>query len=181
MLDEDEFLSPFGLRTLSRAHLAEPFTVHLGESVYTVGYEPGESTSGLFGGNSNWRGPIWFPVNYILIEALRRFSEFFGDDLHVEYPARSGSMASLRTVADDLSMRLVKLFLNDEHGRRPVFGDVDLFQHDPDWHNLLPFYEYFHGDTGAGLGAMHQTGWTALVIDLILTLRTTPPDPRDHY
>jgi Mannosylglycerate hydrolase MGH1-like glycoside hydrolase domain len=171
MLDEREFLSPYGLRTLSRAHLEQPFTVHLAESEYTVGYEPGESTSGLFGGNSNWRGPVWFPVNYILIEALRRFGEFFGDDLLMEYPAGSGSMVSLHSVADDLSMRLVKLFLDDENGRRPVFGNAELFQRDPDWHDLLPFYEYFHGDTGAGLGAMHQTGWTALVLDLILTLR----------
>jgi hypothetical protein len=175
MLDEDEFLSPYGLRTLSRAHLEQPFTVHLGESDYTVGYEPGESASGVFGGNSNWRGPIWMPVNYILIEAVRLFAEFFGDDLAVEYPVRSGTMRTLRHVADDLSFRLVKLFLDDERGRRPVLGDVDLFQHDPDWHNLLPFYEYFHGDTGAGLGAMHQTGWTALVLDLILTLRAEDP------
>jgi hypothetical protein len=181
MLDESEFLSPYGLRTLSRAHLAAPFTVHLGEADYTVGYEPGESASGLFGGNSNWRGPIWMPINYILIEALRRFADFFGEDLHVEYPAGSGKMVGLRAVADDLSMRLVKLFLDDPNGRRPVLGDVELFQRDPDWHDLLPFYEYFHGDSGAGLGAMHQTGWTALVLDLILTLRADPlpSDDRD--
>ncbi|WP_433217817.1 MGH1-like glycoside hydrolase domain-containing protein [Dactylosporangium sp. CS-047395] len=179
MLDEEEFLSPYGLRTLSRAHKEEPFTVHLGDHEYTVGYEPGESTSGLFGGNSNWRGPIWLPVNYILIEAVRRFAEFFGDDLQVEYPAKSGRMATLATVADDLSRRLVKLFMNDADGRRPFFGDVELFQRpDGAWHDLLLFYEYFHGDTGAGLGAAHQTGWTALVLDLILTLRTPPPDPR---
>jgi hypothetical protein len=178
MLDEHEFLSPYGLRTLSRAHKEEPFTVQLGDHAYTVGYEPGESTSGLFGGNSNWRGPIWMPVNYILIEAVRRFAEFFGDDLQVEFPANSGRMATLAAVADDLSHRLVKLFLNDEGGRRPVFGDVELFQRDAAWHDLLLFYEYFHGDTGAGLGAAHQTGWTALVLDLILTLRTPPPDTR---
>jgi hypothetical protein len=172
MLDEEEFLSPYGLRTLSRAHRDQPFTVHLGDAAYTVAYEPGESTSGLFGGNSNWRGPVWFPVNYILIEALRRFSEFFGDDLQVEYPVGSGKRASLQAVADDLSMRLVKLFLDDASGRRPVLGGVELFQRDPDWHDLLPFHEYFHGDSGAGLGASHQTGWTALVLDLILTLRS---------
>ncbi|MEV4138731.1 glucosidase [Dactylosporangium sp. NPDC049742] len=177
MLDEEEFLSPYGLRTLSRAHKDEPFTVHIGEADYTVGYEPAESTSGLFGGNSNWRGPIWFPVNYILIEAIRRFSEFFGDDLQVEYPAGSGKMATLAAVADDLSRRLVNIFRDDDTGRRPVFGDVPLFQNDSAWHDLLLYYEYFHGDTGAGLGAAHQTGWTALVLDLILTLHA-PPRPR---
>ncbi|HLL65249.1 MAG TPA: glucosidase [Micromonosporaceae bacterium] len=174
MLAEDEFLSPYGLRTLSRAHLAEPFTVHLGGTDFTVGYEPGESTSGLFGGNSNWRGPVWMPINFLLIEGLRRFGEFFGDDLLVEYPSGSGRRSSLNAVADDLSRRLVSLFLDDADGRRPIFGDSELFQNDPGWHDLVPFHEYFHGDTGAGLGASHQTGWTALVSDLILTLRSRP-------
>jgi hypothetical protein len=171
MLSPEEFLSDYGLRSLSRAHRDQPFAVHLGGSDFTVGYEPGESTSGLFGGNSNWRGPIWLPVNYILIEALRRFGEFFGEDLLVEYPTGSSVKCSLEEVADDLSRRLVALFLDDPDGRRPLFGDADLFQRDPSWHDLLLFYEYFHGDTGAGLGASHQTGWTALVVDLILTLR----------
>jgi hypothetical protein len=170
MLDATEFLSGYGLRTLSRAHLAEPFTVNLAGIDFTVGYEPGESTSGLFGGNSNWRGPIWFPVNYILIEALRRFGGFFGDDLQVEYPTGSGRRVSLDAVADDLSRRLISLFRDDPDGRRPMFGAAELFQRDPDWHDLLPFYEYFHGDSGAGLGASHQTGWTALVVDLIMEL-----------
>jgi len=169
MLSEEEFLSPYGLRSLSRQHSAEPFTVSLGGHDYTVGYEPGESTSGLFGGNSNWRGPIWFPVNYILIEALRRFGDFFGDDLLVEHPT-GGDKRSLSEVADDLSRRLVSLFLDGPDGRRPSFGGYELFQRDPAWHDLLQFYEFFHGETGAGLGAAHQTGWTALVVDLILDL-----------
>jgi hypothetical protein len=174
MLSEEEFLSPYGLRSLSRAHGAEPFTVSLGGNDFTVGYEPGESTSGLFGGNSNWRGPIWFPVNYVLIEALRRFGEFFGEDLLVEYPT-GGAKRSMGEVADDLSRRLVALFLDNADGRRPVFGEYELFQRDPGWHDLLPFYEYFHGETGAGLGAVHQTGWTALVVDLILDLHRRQP------
>jgi hypothetical protein len=171
MLSPDEFLSDYGLRTLSRSHAEEPFTVTLGGTEFTVGYEPAESTSGLFGGNSNWRGPIWFPVNYLLIEALRRYGSFFGDDLLVEYPVGSGERRSLDDVADDLSRRLVAIFRDDPDGHRPVYGDQGLFQSDPAWHDLLPFYEYFHGDTGAGLGASHQTGWTALVVDLILQLR----------
>jgi hypothetical protein len=170
MLDEDEFLSPYGLRTLSRRHLDKPFTVSLGGSDFTVGYEPAESTSGLFGGNSNWRGPVWMPVNYLLVEALREFAGFFGDDLLVEYPTRSGNRVTLAAVADDLSRRLVALFLRDADGRRPIYGANELFQKHPDWKDLISFPEYFHGDNGAGLGAWHQTGWTALVVDLILTL-----------
>jgi hypothetical protein len=120
-------------------------------SFYAVDYEPGESTTGLFGGNSNWRGPIWFPVNYLVIEALRRYARFFGDDILIEHPTGSGRKVTLTALADDLAHRLVSIFLDDEHGRRPVFGDVDLFQTHPDWHNLLPFHEYFHGDTGREL------------------------------
>ena len=172
MLDPNEFLSPYGLRTLSRSHLEEPFTVNLAGNDFTVGYEPGESSTGLFGGNSNWRGPVWFPVNHLIIEGLRRFSEFYGDDLTVEYPTGSGKKLTLGEIADDLSQRLVNLFLLDENGRRPVHGQYELFQSDEQWRDLIPFHEYFHGDTGAGLGASHQTGWTALVVDLIMTLRT---------
>jgi glycogen debranching enzyme len=171
MLDEKEFLSPYGLRALSKAHLAEPFTVTLGGSEFSVSYEPGESMTEVFGGNSNWRGPVWFPVNYLLIEALRRFNRFYGEDLLVEYPTGSGRKMALGEIADDLSRRLVMLFLDDAEGRRPVFGDVALFQQDPAWHDLIPFHEYFHGDTGAGLGASHQSGWTALVANLILRKR----------
>jgi len=171
MVDEDEFLSPFGLRALSRYHDDHPFTIDLAGVSYSIDYEPGESESGLFGGNSNWRGPIWFPVNYLLIGALRRYANFYGDDLLVEYPAGSGHQVTLNAVADDLSHRLISLFLDDEHGRRPVFGDIEVLQTDPGWHDLVPFHEYFHGDTGRGLGASHQTGWTGLVVDLILGTR----------
>jgi hypothetical protein len=171
MLDPEEFLSPYGLRTLSRAHLEKPFTVSLGGSDFTVGYEPAESTSGLFGGNSNWRGPVWMPVNFLLIEALREFAAFFGDDLMVEYPTGAQRKVPLAAVADDLSARLVSLFLPDAAGRRPIYGACQTFQRHPDWKDLLVFPEYFHGDNGAGLGAWHQTGWTALVVDLILTRR----------
>jgi hypothetical protein len=171
MLDETEFLSPYGLRALSRYHLEHPFTIELAGAAYSVDYEPGESASGLFGGNSNWRGPIWFPVNYLIIEALRRYANFYGRDLLVEHPTGSGTRIGLDQLADDLSRRLVSIFLDDERGRRPVFGDTELFQTDPAWHDLLPFHEYFHGDTGRGLGASHQTGWTGLIADLILNHR----------
>ncbi|MFB9239196.1 glucosidase [Plantactinospora siamensis] len=171
MFDEDEFLSPYGLRTLSRRHLAEPFTVNLGGQLCTVGYEPAESTSGLFGGNSNWRGPIWLPTNYLLIGALRDYAAFYGDDLLVEYPTGSGRKLTLGRIADDLSERLISLFVPGPDGRRPMYGANELFQTRPDWRDRIAFPEYFHGDNGAGLGAWHQTGWTALVADLILTLR----------
>ena len=168
MLDEQEFLSPYGLRALSRRHAGQPFMLDLAGASYAVGYEPGESASGLFGGNSNWRGPIWFPVNYLLIDALHRYARFFGDDILIGHPAGSGRKVTLTALADDLARRLVSIFLDDEQGRRPVFGEVGLFQDHPDWHDLLPFHEYFHGDTGRGVGASHQTGWTGLVADLIL-------------
>ena len=152
-------------------HEDHPFTLELAGASYTVDYEPAESTSGLFGGNSNWRGPVWFPANYLVIEALRRYANFYGQDLLVEHPTGSGTKISLDQLADDLSHRLIRLFLDDEQGRRPVFGDTTLFQTDPAWHDLIPFHEYFHGDTGKGLGASHQTGWTGLVVDLILNHR----------
>ncbi|GAB3939720.1 hypothetical protein GCM10027614_22340 [Micromonospora vulcania] len=171
MLDTDEFLSEYGLRTLSRAHLDKPFSVTLGGQEFSVGYEPAESTSGLFGGNSNWRGPIWMPTNFLLISALRDYAAFFGDDLQVEYPTRSGVKRTLDEIADDLSARLISLFTQDDWGRRPIYGACQIFQTHPDWRDLIAFPEYFHGDNGAGLGAWHQTGWTALVADLILTLR----------
>jgi hypothetical protein len=169
MLDEGEFLSPHGIRALSRYHDDHPFTVELAGAAYSIDYEPGESESGLFGGNSNWRGPIWFPVNYLLIGALRRYADFYGSDVRVEYPTGSGHKVTLDELADDLSRRLIGLFLDEPSGRRPVFGDVELFQTDPAWHDLIPFHEYFHGDTGRGLGASHQTGWTGLVVDLLLS------------
>jgi hypothetical protein len=168
MLDEAELLSPHGLRSMSRIHLDHPFTLEVGDLHASVDYEPGESRTPLFGGNSNWRGPVWFPINYLLIEALHRFAHFYGDDLTVEHPVGSGVQHTLTEVADDLADRLIGLFLRDAAGRRPVFGDTERFQHDPLWCDLLPFPEYFHGDTGKGLGASHQTGWTGLVADLII-------------
>jgi hypothetical protein len=168
MLDEREFLSPHGLRSMSRRHRDEPFVLDLPELHAAVDYEPGESTTPLFGGNSNWRGPIWFPVNYLLVDALRRFDRFFGDDFRVELPTGSGRTCTLHEVADDLTARLISTFTDDAQGRRPMFGDVELYQRDPRWHDQLWFHEYFHGDTGAGLGASHQTGWTGLVADLLL-------------
>ncbi|MDQ1682506.1 MAG: hypothetical protein QOH99_1047, partial [Frankiaceae bacterium] len=168
VLAEDEFLSPHGIRALSQRHRSQPFTLYLEGASYTVDYEPGESQTGLFGGNSNWRGPIWFPVNYLIIGALRRFAAFYGDDLRVEYPTGSGVTVTLSELADALSGRLISIFTDDETGRRPVFGADALFQTSADWHDLVPFHEYFHGDDGHGLGASHQTGWTALVAALIL-------------
>jgi Glycosyl hydrolase family 63 C-terminal domain len=134
---------------------------------YRVDYEPAESTTGLFGGNSNWRGPIWFPINYLLIEALQRFHHYHGDSFKVECPTGSGTLMTLAEVAAELSRRLSRIFLRDDNGRRPVFGGLDLFQSDPHWRDLILFHEYFHGDNGAGIGASHQTGWTALVAKLL--------------
>ncbi len=169
VLDEGEFLSPHGLRALSQSHRDRPFTLELdGQVLGTVDYEPAESTSGLFGGNSNWRGPVWFPVNYLVIETLRRFSRYCGEEFTVEHPHGSGRQMSLAEVADELTERLVSIFLEDERGRRPVHGQEPIFHSDARWHAMIPFHEYFHGDTGAGLGASHQTGWTGLVADLIV-------------
>jgi hypothetical protein len=174
MLSEDEFLSPYGLRSVSRYHRDRPFEIQLAGMTARVDYEPGESTTGLFGGNSNWRGPVWFPVNYLVVEAIRRFYRFVGDAVIVEHPAGSGNKATLLEVANDLSRRLISLFLDDADGRRPAFGSAEKFQSDPAWHDALLFNEYFHGDTGAGLGASHQTGWTGLVADLII--RSSQPE-----
>ncbi len=167
MLDESEFLSPHGIRALSRRHLAEPYTLTIDGRDHRVDYEPAESTSGLFGGNSNWRGPIWFPVNFLLIESLQKFHHYFGDDFRVECPTGSGRMATLAEVATLLSHRLSNIFLRGDDGSRPVFGANAVFQLDEHWRDLLMFHEYFDGDTGAGVGASHQTGWTALVAKLL--------------
>jgi hypothetical protein len=167
MLDETEFLSGHGLRALSKFHEEHPFSIELAGMLDTVDYEPGESTTNLFGGNSNWRGPIWFPINYLIVEALRRFHRFLGEDFTIECPTGSGTMVSLDVAADEISRRLVSIFLDGADGRRPVFGGYEKFQSDPALHGLIPFHEYFHGDSGAGLGASHQTGWTGLVADLI--------------
>ena len=167
MLDESEFLSPHGIRALSRYHLEHPLDVDIGPVHARLDYEPAESTSFLFGGNSNWRGPVWFPLNHLIISSLRRFHHSLGPDFTVELPTGSGRQATLDEVADELTRRLVAIFLPGQGGRRPVFGENALMQQDPAWHDLIPFHEYFHADSGAGLGASHQTGWTGLVADLI--------------
>jgi hypothetical protein len=167
MLDEREFLSDYGIRALSRYHLEHPFVLTLDGTVNQVGYEPAESTSGLFGGNSNWRGPIWFPMNYLLIESLQKFHYYVGNDFQVEFPTGSGKMMNLWQVSAELSRRLTRIFLRDERGRRPVNGDIEKFHTDPHWRDLVLFYEYFHGDNGRGVGASHQTGWTGLVSKML--------------
>ncbi|HEX6283923.1 MAG TPA: hypothetical protein VFZ71_03570 [Pyrinomonadaceae bacterium] len=167
MLDENEFLSPYGIRAVSRYHKANPYTLQVNGTQHRVDYEPAESSNGLFGGNSNWRGPIWFPLNYLLIESLQKFHHYLGPDFKVECPTGSGQMMNLWQVAAELSQRLSRIFLLDEQGRRPVFGATEKFQTDPRWRELVPFHEYFHGDTGMGIGASHQTGWTGLVAKLL--------------
>jgi hypothetical protein len=167
MLDESQFYSPYGIRSLSRQHQENPYTLQVGSTTHSVGYEPAESRSGLFGGNSNWRGPIWFPLNYLMIESLQKFDHYYGPSLKVETPRHSGRFLPLDQVAVDLADRLNHIFLKGEDGRRPVFGGESLFQNSPHWQDYIPFYEYFHGDNGAGLGASHQTGWTALVARLL--------------
>lgn len=167
MLDEGEFLSPHGIRALSRFHLDHPYLLHVDGHEFRVDYQPAESNTGLFGGNSNWRGPVWFPVNFLLLESLQKFHHFFGDQTKVECPTGSGRMADLWEVAADLSDRLIRIFLRDASERRPVYGGMEKFQCDPHWRDLIQFHEYFHGDNGAGIGASHQTGWTGLVAKLI--------------
>ena len=167
MLDQNEFLSPYGIRSLSKFHRDHPYIVRFDGADYRVDYEPAESRSGTFGGNSNWRGPVWFPSNFLLIESLQRFHHYFGDSLQVEYPTRSGRWLTLWQVAAELSRSLEEIFLRDSSGKRPVYGGMERFQNDPHWRDMILFYEYFHGDTGVGLGAGHQTGWTALVAKLM--------------
>src|SRR5438477_3793038 len=167
MLDENEFLSPYGIRALSRRHKDHPYTLAVNGMEYRVNYEPAESSTGLFGGNSNWRGPIWFPTNYLLIESLQKFHHYLGDDFKVEFPAHSGNMLTLWEVAAELSRRLAKIFLRNENGERPVYQGIEKFQNDPNWNDLILFHEYFHGDTGRGVGASHQTGWTGLVTKIL--------------
>lgn len=167
MLDENEFLSAYGIRSVSKFHKANPYNFYVDGQAHTISYQPAESESGLFGGNSNWRGPIWFPINYLLIESLQKFHHYYGDTLKVECPTGSGRMMNLDEVAVELSRRLIKMFLRNGNGERPIYGGLRVFQDDPHWRDHLLFYEYFHGDNGAGLGASHQTGWTGLVAKLI--------------
>jgi hypothetical protein len=171
LADETEFLSPHGIRSLSAIYRDQAFEFWIaGEVASSVDYEPAESTTALFGGNSNWRGPIWFPVNYLVLGALARFARRLGDDYRVEFPHGSGRQLTLREIILDLAGRLVGIFLEDGDGRRPVFGGREIFQRDGAWHDALLFHEYFHGDDGAGLGASHQTGWTGLVADMVVRL-----------
>jgi hypothetical protein len=179
MLDESEFLSPYGVRSMSRYHRDHPYTLSINTHTLSAGYLPAESDSGMFGGNSNWRGPIWMPVNYLLIESLQRFHHYYGDDFKVECPTGSGNLLTIEEIAEELARRLTRLFLRDEKGQRPVFGASRKMQEDPHFRDHLLFYEYFDGDTGRGIGASHQTGWTALVAKLLHPRRreipTCPP------
>jgi len=167
MLDENEFLSPYGIRALSRYHADHPYVVNVEGQEFRVSYLPAESDTGMFGGNSNWRGPIWMPVNALLIRALLSFYLYYGDNFKIECPTGSGKLMNLFEVAQEIASRLEHIFLRDKFGRRPVFGGTEKFQTDPQWKDYILFYEYFHGDNGAGLGASHQTGWTGLVAKLI--------------
>ncbi len=167
MLDENEFLSPYGLRSLSRYHADHPYVFHAGGQEYRVSYLPAESDTGMFGGNSNWRGPIRIPVNALVIRALVQYYTYYGDEFTVECPTGSGRRRNLYQVAEEISRRLGNIFLKDKDGRRPVYGGCRRFQEDPHWRDCLLFYEYFHGDNGAGLGASHQTGWTGIVARLM--------------
>jgi hypothetical protein len=179
MLDPSEFLSEFGIRAISRYHIDHPYRLDLNGAVHEVRYEPAESSTGLFGGNSNWRGPIWFPINFLIIEALQKFHHYYGDDFLVESPTGSGNTQTLWQIAGDISRRLESIFLCDDSGRRAVFGESELFQQDRRWRDYIPFHEYFHGDNGRGVGASHQTGWTGLVAKLLeqTTLHADAPAP----
>ena len=167
MLDEEEFLSDYGIRSVSKYHKDHPYTFYVDGQAHTINYQPAESESGLFGGNSNWRGPIWFPMNYLIIESLQKYHHYYGDEFKVECPTGSGRKMTLWEVATELSRRLMRLFLRNGDGERPIYGGIEIFQEDPHWRDLILFNEYFHGDNGAGLGASHQTGWTGLVAKLI--------------
>jgi hypothetical protein len=167
MLDESEFLSPYGIRSLSRYHEEHPYVFRSGQQEYRVSYLPAESDSGMFGGNSNWRGPIWMPVNALILRALFQYYGYYGKDFTVECPTGSGQQMNLYQVAQDITRRLTGLFLRDGNGLRPVYGGTRTFQEDPHWRDLLQFFEYFHGDNGAGLGASHQTGWTGVIAALM--------------
>jgi hypothetical protein len=177
LLDETEFLSRHGVRSVSRFHAATPYIFRHGSEEFRVQYDPAESSSGLFGGNSNWRGPVWFPVNYLLVEALERYDHFYGDALRVECPVGSGRLLTLGEVATELSRRLASLFLPDHDGRRPCHGDDARYATDQHWRDLILFHEYFHGDNGRGVGASHQTGWTALVVRCLETVAKTRSTP----
>ena len=176
MLDEKEFLSPYGIRSLSRFHVDHPYVFNAGGQDYRVPYLPGESDTGMFGGNSNWRGPIWMPVNALIIRALLQYYAFYGNGFTVECPTGSGVQMNLYQIAEDISRRLASMFLKGKDGHRPVNGGEKKIQEDPHWRDYLQFYEYFHGDNGAGLGASHQTGWTGVIARMMHLFATTTPD-----
>ena len=167
MLDENEFLSDYGIRALSKYHEQHPYELLVDGTKFSVEYTPGESVTGLFGGNSNWRGPIWMPMNYLIVESLQRFHYYYGDDFKVECPTGSGKFLSLNEIADEMSSRLANIFRKDGNNKRAFLGDNEKLQNDPNFNHYMLFYEYFHGDTGRGLGASHQTGWTGLIAKLI--------------
>lgn len=167
MLDENEFLSPYGIRSMSAVYGKQPYLFECAGDGHIVRYVPGESDTAMFGGNSNWRGPVWFPINYLICESLRTYDSFYGETFKVECPTGSGIQMSLGKVADEIESRLIRLFTADSNGRRPCFGEESVYQTHPNWKNLLLFHEYFHGDNGRGLGASHQTGWTSLVATLL--------------
>jgi hypothetical protein len=167
MLDENEFLGPHGIRSISKFHEKNPYILHADGQEYRVDYLPAESNTGMFGGNSNWRGPVWMPVNIMLVRALQQFYMYYGDNFKIECPTGSGNLMNLFDVSKELSNRLISTFTSDKQGKRPVFGGSEKFQSDPNWKDYILFYEYFHGDNGAGLGASHQTGWTGVVAKLI--------------
>jgi hypothetical protein len=176
MLDENEFLSPYGIRSLSRYHADHPYVMHAGGQEYRVSYLPAESDTGMFGGNSNWRGPIWMPVNALIIRALLQYYQYYGDEFTVECPTGSGRQMNLYQVAEEIGRRLASMFLKDAQGHRPVYGGTEKFQTDPHWRDCVLFYEYFHGDNGAGLGASHQTGWTGIVARIMHLFATMTPE-----
>jgi len=167
LLDEDGFLSPGGIRALSKYHEANPYSVVVDGHTHSIQYDPGDSTSDMFGGNSNWRGPVWMPINYLIIQSVRRYGEFYQDNLLIEYPTGSGKKINLCEVADELTLRVISLFETNDDGDRSIYGEYNWFYKKPENKDLVLFYEYFHGDNGRGLGASHQTGWTALVAELI--------------
>jgi len=167
LLDETEFLSDYGVRSLSKYYQEHPYSMNLGSNSYTINYEPAESETGLFGGNSNWRGPIWFPSNFLIIESLQRFHHYYGDEFKVEYPTGSEKYLTLQEIASELTERIIRLFTRNSEGNRPVYGGIDKFQNDPHFKDYILFHEYFNGDTGEGLGASHQTGWTGLIAKLL--------------
>ena len=167
MLDENEFFGPYGIRALSKYHEDHPFIMYVGDQEHRVDYLPAESDNGMFGGNSNWRGPVWMPVNALIIRALQQYYLYYGDNFKIECPTGSGNLMNLFEVSKELGRRLTSIFTRDESGIRPVYGGSEKFQTDPHWRDYILFYEYFHGDNGAGLGASHQTGWTGLVAKII--------------